>query len=760
MSEMYGPRQHNTVKAFVVATALSGFAFNRSAAEEDQQVAEPRTTATSTEKRPVTDVLHGTTIVDNYRWLEGDNSDPKQMGKITPEVTTWTDQQNAQTRSVLDNLPGRKELEERLRPLMEIGAVTSPVMRGDRYFYTKREGKENQPKIMLRKGSSGEPQVLLDLAASDPSGLTALGDWAPSQDGKILAFSTYRAGDENTTISFLDVDTGAVRVDTLQGKAEVIHWLPDSSGLFYRHLADVKNPYSTCIMFHRLGTEQTEDKVLFAQYTKEENEKLATTWGPRAEVSKDGRWMALTYWTSTSSNDIWAVDLSSWWKDGRVGDVSDTGTFERVVINEGATNKFSGKFGPPDSPYENTFFMLTDYGAAKNRIVAVDMNNPSEADWKEIIPENKEAVLTGFDTAGNGMIVCTYMETAKSSLRMFTMDGTPRGELALPGIGTATVKTAGDRTEAYLSFTSFNYPSTVFQVDLAKPEAAPVVWERPDVPVDPTTVEVKQVFYQSKDGTTIPMFIIHKKGLELNNNNPTILYGYGGFDISMTPSFSPTLFPWFEDGGVYAVANLRGGGEFGKPWHEAGMLGSKQNVFDDMTSAAEYLIDNGYTNPRRLGASGSSNGGLLTGAMMTQQPHLFRAIYCGVPLLDMLRYQDFLMARYWVPEYGTSENPEHFKWLKNYSPYQNIKQGVEYPAVLFTAGENDARTHPMHARKMAAAMQEATASEPSEKPVLLWVDRASGHGQGKPLHLRIRDAADMRMFFMWQLGMLKEGAPK
>lgn len=705
-----------------------------------------------TDIRPVKEVLHGVELVDNYRWLEGDNSDPKTMGKANAEVGAWTDAQNAHTRAILDNLPGRKELEARLRPLMEIGSVSAPSMRGNRYFYTKREGKQNQPIVYMREGHDGQPRALLDPGAIDPSGLTALGGFTPSKDGTLAAFSLYRAGDENTTIYFMNIATGEWLPDELEGKASVVQWLPDNSGIFYERLADVKDPYSARIMFHRLGQHPRHDTMLFRQYTKEENEKLATTWGPGATISEDGRWMVLYYWTSTSSNDIWVIDLAKWWKDGKVGG-QIAGTFEKTPIKVGEPNKFFGQIGTKENGDPDTFYMLTDYGAAKNRLVAIDLKNPAEANWREVIPENKDAVLTGVGMA-KGVLTADYEENAQSRIRLFSRTGASLGDLKLPGIGTAGVSVETDRTEAFVTFTSYNYPSTIFRTDLLKADKEPAVWERPAVPVDPSIAEVKQVFYQSKDGTKVPMFIVHKKGLKLDGTNPTILYGYGGFNISMTPGFSATLFPWLEDGGVYAVANIRGGGEFGKPWHEAAMLGNKQNCFDDFIAAGEYLIANKYTNANRLGAIGGSNGGLLMGAMITQRPDLFRAVVCAVPLLDMVRFQNFLMARYWVPEYGTAENSDHFQWLLKYSPYQNIKQGAKYPATLFTAGENDSRTHPMHARKMAAAVQAATASDPADKPVLLWVDRDAGHGQGKPLNLRIRDAADTRIFFMWQLGMM------
>jgi prolyl oligopeptidase len=299
-------------------------------------------------------------------------------------------------------------------------------------------------------------------------------------------------------------------------------------------------------------------------------------------------------------------------------------------------------------------------------------------------------------------------------------------------------------------------PPSIYRLDLADLGKERTLWARPDVPVNPDLVEVKQVTYSSKDGTPVTMFVVHKKGLKLDGNNPTILNGYGGFAISETPFFSATMFPWFEAGGVYALPNLRGGGEYGEAWHRAGMLENKQNVFDDFIAAGEWLVANGYTRPERLGIVGGSNGGLLTGAAVTQRPDLFSAAIVAVPLLDMLRYQNFLMARYWVPEYGSAEDPAQFEFIKKYSPYHNIKPGTKYPAVLVTAGENDTRVHPLHARKFAAAMQAATASDPASEPVMLWVDREAGHGAGKPLHLRIRDVADQRIFFMWQLGMLPE----
>jgi prolyl oligopeptidase len=695
-----------------------------------------------TEKRPVKETLHGVEIIDNYRWLEGDNSDPKQMGKVNDEVGKWTDAQNAYTRSILDNLPGRSELESKIRPLMEIGSVSTPRMRGNKYFYSRREGTQSQSILYVREGYKGADKLLIDPTKIAADGLTTLaGSW-PSHDGKLLAYGTYRSGDENTTVYIMDVDTGKMLPDVVPGKVQSVEWMPDASGFFYRNLSDVKNPYSGQIMFHKLGTPVTEDKLLFRQYTPEENKKLATTWGPSGNVDTNCKWMVLTYWTGTSSNDIWIVNLDHWRK---------TGEFKQVEISVGADATFAGNV------VDDVLYVQTNHNAPNYKVIAIDPNKPDKANWKDLIPEKSDAVLQSFSVA-KGVIVADYMAKAMTKIELLDLSGKLISQLKLPqDVGSGGVATEEDRTEAYLSFTSYNYPPSIFKVDLAKPDAQPELWERPAVPVDPTIAEVKQATYISKDGTPVTMFIVHKKGLKLDGTNPTILNGYGGFNISMQPGFSATIFPWIEAGGIYAVPNLRGGGEYGKNWHEAGMLGRKQNVFDDMISAAEFLVREKYTNPQKLATTGGSNGGLLMGAMMTQRPDLFKAIICAVPLLDMVRYQDFLMARYWVPEYGDAvANKEHFQWIHAYSPYHRIKQGTKYPAILFTAGENDTRVHPLHARKMAAAMQAATASDQKDQPVLCWVDRDAGHGQGKPLNLRIRDVVDQRIFIMWQLGMLNK----
>jgi prolyl oligopeptidase len=700
-------------------------------------VAAPPVAPPPTEVRPVTDVLHGEAVVDPYRWLEGDTK-----GALTPEVTAWTDAQLAYTREVLDNLPGRKAVEARLRELMEIGSVSAPRMRGNRYFYSKREGNENQARVFVRDGFDGKPRLLLDPNTLDAKGLVTIAWTEPDPSGKLLAFGMYRAGDENATLYVLDVDSSRWLADEIPGKVSGMDWLPDSSGFFYRNLENAKDPYSGQVRFHRLGSHPRQDVRLFRQYTKEENAKLATTYGPGFSASEDGRWGLLSYATGTSANDLWAVDLDRW---------ARTGEFAKVDVIVGSESTSRGPI------LGDTLFLHTTDGAKNGRVVAVDLNAPAKGGWKTLVSERKDVSIGGVSLA-RGILVVSLLKDAATRIELYALDGKPLGELPLPGIGTARLSTSQDRTEAFLSYASFNEPPGIYRVDLATKKLE--LWERPKVPVDPSVVEVKQVFYPSKDGTKVPMFVVHRKGLKLDGTNPTLLYAYGGFNVSQTPSFSATLFPWFEAGGVYALACLRGGGEYGDAWHEAGMLDRKQNVYDDFIAAAEWLVAQKYTNPAKLAVSGGSNGGLLTGAVLTQRPELFGAVISAVPLLDMLRYQSFLMARYWIPEYGSAENADQFRFLRAYSPYHHVQKGTKYPAVLLTAGENDARVHPLHARKMAALLQASTASDPKEKPILLWVDRDAGHGQGKPLELRVRDAADQRMFLMWQLGALPKETPK
>lgn len=692
--------------------------------------------------RPVNESFHGQEVVDPYRWLEGDLSDPARLGRQTPEVDAWTDAQNEFTRKVLDALPGRKALEDRLRPLLEVGSISLPEVRGTRLFYFKREGSQSQPLLYLREGLRGPERVLLDPNVIDPSGLTTLSLAEPSPDGKLVAYGSYRAGDEITVVRIRDVERGTDLEDTIPDKVSEIAWLPDGSGFFYRNLSEVKNPYSGQVRFHRLGTPRSQDPLVFRQFTPEENRELATTWGPGFDLAEDGRWLGLTYFTGTDANDYWVAPVAPFLESGKV---------ERIPILVGERTRSTGLFSG------NTLYLFTTFEAPNGRVIAIDLERPGRDSWKTIVPERPGVAIQSIDLAKGNLLV-EVLENVSSRLELWSLDGTRRGEIPLPAIGSAGARAWADRSEVFVFFSSFHVPATIYRYDFAAASPQLELWERPPVPVDPDSVEVRQDWYASKDGTRVPIFLVHKKGLPRDGNRPTLLYGYGGFNISLTPAFNATLFPWFDAGGVYAVANLRGGGEFGESWHRAGMLERKQNVFDDFLAAAEFLIRSGYTRPDRLAIRGGSNGGLLTGAALVQRPDLFKAVLIGVPLLDMLRYEKFLMARYWVPEYGSAENPDQFKYLSAYSPYHHVRDGVRYPAVFLTTGENDTRVHPMHARKMAARLQAVAREQEGAQPVLLWVDREAGHGQGKPLEIRLRETVDWMHFLFWQLGMELPGS--
>ncbi|MEM0984088.1 MAG: prolyl oligopeptidase family serine peptidase [Planctomycetota bacterium] len=710
------------------------------------QVTSPPQTA----QRPVTDVLHGEELTDPYRWLEGDNSDPAVMGKPTEEVGAWTDLQNAYTRRVLDGLPGRAKLEARMAELMEVGSVGTPTWAGERIFYTKRSGRQAQSLLYVRDGLEGPERVLLDPFEVDASGLTSLDWYEPSPGGDLVAFGMSYAGDENSTLYVMDTATGEWLADVIPGKTSIAGWMPDGESFFYSRLEDVDDAYSSETRYHELGRYWKQDPVVVRQRdvgsiyaglgkTESELEDLRTTWGPFASPSEDGRWLTVGYSTGTSSLDLWVADLGMWMRTGELRK-------HPVLLGEEGRHSLAmlGDVG----------YLQTYVGAPNGKIVMIDPARPGDREaWETVVPHRADATITGMQLA-RGVLVVTLLKDASTTIELYSTAGARLGELELPGIGTAGVSATVDRTEAFLTYTSFDTPSTIYSIDLADMGSSREVWNQLDVPVDGSDLVVNRVKYTSKDGTEVGMFVVHKRGISLDGNNPTLLYGYGGFNISMRPSFGATLFPWLEAGGVYAVANLRGGGEKGLAWHRAGQLDRKQNVFDDFIAAGEWLIDNGYTRPEKLAIRGGSNGGLLTGAAVTQRPDLFAAAIVAVPLLDMLRYQDFLMARFWVPEYGSAERAEQYPFLKAYSPYHNIEPGTQYPATLITAGENDTRVHPMHARKMAAAMQASTSADPETDPVLLWVDREGGHGGGKPLEARIRETVDQYLFVMWQTGLV------
>ncbi|HEX4963198.1 MAG TPA: prolyl oligopeptidase family serine peptidase [Thermoanaerobaculia bacterium] len=691
---------------------------------------------------PVKDVLNGVEIVDPYRWLEGSAGLEAPDKALDARVAVWTDAQNAYGRSVLDRLPGRKELEARLRALGSGGFQGNVRRRGDRLFYERIEASQQQPVLVVSKGGGG-PRVLLDSMAFDPSGLTTLAWYEPSPDGRLVACGLFKAGDENATLYLLETDSGTWLADEISNKVREVEWLPDGSGFLYNQLADLKNPSSRRIRYHRVGTHPRQDLTLMEQ---DKEGPGAKTWGPFAHLSPDGHWAVIGHWMGAAVNDLWVMDFRAWLRTGKAAR-------RPIVVGQQAQSGLPDVYLKSDPIRGNILYMTTSLGAPNKRVVAVDLNDPELADakkWRELIPEHKDAALQRLSLAGD-LLVAEYLKNASSRIERFGLDGKPKGELPLPGLGSTHLVTTPDGTEAFLRFSSFNEPPALYQVNLATGERK--VWWRANVSFDLASVEVEQVAYPSQDGTRISMFLVHKKGLKKDGCNPTLLYGYGGFGISTTPEFDDGIVPWLEAGGLYALPNLRGGGEYGEEWHRAGMLEKKQNVFDDFVAAAEWLIAQGYTRPEKLAILGGSNGGLLIGAAVTQRPDLFAAGVAQVPLLDMVRYHKFLRARNWIPEYGSSDDPQQLAYLLRYSPYHNVKPGVKYPALLMTAGEQDERVHALHARKMTARLQAATASDPNAKPILLQVDRDAGHGMGAPTDKAIASQVDVLSFLMWQTGV-------
>lgn len=678
----------------------------------------------STERRPVEETIQGETFVDDYRWLESLESED-------PEVRSWTDAQNAYTEEVLHALPCRATLAQELSTLMNVPSIGTPVLAGDQLFFTRRAAGADQAVLMVRpaEGTEADERVLIDPNTLDDGGLISLDWWRPTIDGSKLAFGISRAGDENSVLHVLRTADGGWTETEISGKVNFGGWTPEGDAFLYSKLTDLDDAYSRVVRWHRIGTHHRHDPTLATQ-----TEPQRIPWGA---LSRDGRWFMLGLTNGWSRNDLWVAHVPSWEK---------TGDLKRTPVAVGIDARFS-----PQVMVGDRMVMSTTQDAPNGRLVMVDLEHPQSDRWRDLMPERDDAVLRGASYA-RGVLVMTYQIDASTRLERMTLDGKRLDSIELPGIGSASISTNPDTSRAYLSYTSYNEPRTIYECDVADGRTG-AIWARPEIPVDPESVVVHRMHATSRDGTEVPMFVVHRKDLDRSRTHPTLLYGYGGFNISMTPRFISTNFPFYDAGGVYVVANLRGGGEFGEAWHRAGMLESKQNVFDDLYACAETLIAEGLTTPAQMAVMGGSNGGLLTGVAVTQRPELWSAVISSVPLLDMLRYQRFLMAKFWVPEYGSSENPEQFPWLRAYSPYHHIDQGRNYPAVMFTAGENDTRVHPLHARKMAAAMQAATGSDPASKPILLQVERDGGHGRGKPMRLRVAESADRWAFIFWQTGI-------
>jgi prolyl oligopeptidase len=583
----------------------------------------------------------------------------------------------------------------------------------------------------MREAISGNDILLVDPEKIDPSGLTSIAWTSPSHDGRYLAYGLYNSGDENSRLQIIDTDNLVLLADEIANKVGGVCWLPDNTGFIHSRLADPMNPYSREIRFHRIGDSQANDRLVFSQYTEG---PLATTWGPFAHLSACGKWLILGYHTSTRSNDLWLADFSSWLagEELRLKPIitgSDSTTHAHVAGDK--------------------LYIYSNENAPNGQIFVASAGNPEKSAWNCIVAEKERAVIDEWGLTADSILVC-YQQNACSELVLIDRNTYVHRKIAFSGPGSAAISTDEHHHDFFYRFESFNAVPAIYHADNATEVAD--MWWKTDIDADLSAVEVAQYWFASKDQTPVSMFVVARKGLTKDGRNPCMVYGYGGFAISMTPTFSGPVIPWVEDGGIYVVVNLRGGGEYGDNWHKSGTLRNKKKVFEDFEAAIEFLVSEKFSSPEHIIISGRSNGGLLTGAVMTRRPELMQAAIIGVPLLDMLRYQHFLMAKYWVPEYGASEDSEAYDWLVEYSPYHNIWKNRKYPAAFVFTGENDTRVHPMHARKMVAALQ--TYGENSAgQPVLLWVDRDSGHGQGKPLNLVVEELTDQWLFARWQTGM-------
>ncbi|MBI1798415.1 MAG: S9 family peptidase [Candidatus Eisenbacteria bacterium] len=666
----------------------------------------------------VADTLHGQVLVDPFRWLEEGAS---------PETRRWCEEQNALTRRTLDAFPARADLARRLGELYAIPTTSEPRVCGSRVFFSRRTAGQNQPVVEGIDAPGAAPRVVIDPNVLAADGTVAL-DWMyPSPDGALIAYGTSPGGSEHSTLHVRDVAKGGDLGESIPNTQHAsVAWDPDGSGFVYsRHPEAGEVPageeiFHESLAHHRIGDDPARDEIVFDGKGRDIHESRAV-W-----LSSDSKFVFLSTSLDRAKNDL------------SVRPAGSSDPFRAVA--EGVDGTVTG------DACQGRLYLLTNVDAPRYRIVTPGPDADPRK-WKDVVPQ-QDGVIEDF-TIVHGKLAVRLMVNASSRLRIFSLAGHLEREVALPALGSVSEMAANPTGRSlYLTFVSFTHPAAVYVYDV---ESHALTTLEPSVPgVRADDYETRQVWFSSKDGTRVPMFLVHRRGLAMDGQRPTLLSGYGGFNISETPAFRADLFPWLERGGVYALASLRGGGEFGRAWHESGRLAKKQNVFDDFHAAAEYLVKSKVTNASRLAARGGSNGGLLMGAVLTQRPELYAAIVCQAPLLDMLRYQRFLMAQYWVPEYGSSEDPQQFRYLLAYSPYQNVRSGVKYPATLITTAEEDSRVDPCHARKMAALLQSRTGSD---APILIRIERKAGHGQGKPVSKRIDEGVDVLSFLMMRLGM-------
>ncbi|MBA7540227.1 Prolyl endopeptidase [subsurface metagenome] len=668
-----------------------------------------------------TDDYFGTEVADPYRWLEDDNSE---------ETTEWVKAQNLVTFSYLERIPFREKVKERLTEVWNYPRVSAPWKDGGYYFFTKNDGLQNQSVYYMQKDLESEPELFLDPNELSEDGTVALTNFELSKDGKYFGYGISRGGSDWRELYVRDMATGEDMDDHIMwAKFSGISWY--KNGFFYSSYPEPKEGdvlkgenKNNKVYYHLVGTNQEEDKLIYEDPDHPE-------WGFYVSVTEDQKYLVLSTNESTSGNALAFKESKNESKE-----------FTKIVSN------FDNNFWALDH-VNGSLLVITDYQASNYKLIAIDVNNPAEENWKDVITERPDMVLQNV-TIGGDKLIASYLKDAHSRIEIFNINGEFLYELELPALGSLRGFSAKkDENTAFYTFTSFTYPPVVYKYDIQNNKSE--LYYTTELDFVSEDYVTKQVFYESKDGTKIPMFIVYKKDIELDGNNPTLLYGYGGFNISRTPGFNTAHVIWLENGGVYALANIRGGGEYGEKWHQAGTKMNKQNVFDDFIFAAKYLINENYTNPGKLAIQGGSNGGLLVGAVINQAPELFRVALPAVGVMDMLRYHKFTIGRYWATDYGTSEdNEEMFKYLYAYSPLHSIKEGAEYPAVMATTADHDDRVVPAHSFKYISTLQERYNGK---NPVLIRIETKAGHGGGKPTSKRIEEAADLWSFTFYNMGI-------
>ncbi len=705
--------------ARVALTLFVAFAMSQSLPAQEKNLVYPVTKTVDQ-----VDDLHGTPVEDSYRWLEDDV-------RTNPEVASWVESQNKVTFDFLKSIPQREAIQKRMTELWNYEKIGAPFKRGGRYYFSRNDGLQNQNVLFQQETLNSDSSVLLDPNSWSKDGTVALSGTAFSDDGRYVAYGIQDAGSDWNTWRIMEIATNRVLEEELKWvKFSGAEWTPDSRGFFYARYPQPEEGAAFTslntnmkVYYHRVGTLQSSDVLVYERPDHPE-------WGFQLSVSEDGHYLIITVWQGTDDRyRIVVKDLTE-----------PYGLPYELIDNFEHEYSFVGN----DS---QVLYFKTNVDALNRRVIAIDLKKPARENWTQVIAETDNA-MDGVGIVGN-MFVCSYLKDAKTQIKLHSMDGTFVREVEFPGIGTAAGFDGRRKdTETFYSFSGFAVPTTIYKYNMITGESQ--LYRKSQVKFNPDEYETSQVFYASKDGTKVPMFITHKKGLQLDGNNPVLLYGYGGFNISITPTFSVSRVTWMEMGGVLAVANIRGGGEYGERWHKAGTKQNKQNVFDDFIAAAEWLIANKYTSPKKLAIQGRSNGGLLVGACMTQRPDLFGACLPGVGVMDMLRFQKFTAGRFWTDDYGSADIAEEFPALLKYSPYHNIKGGVQYPATLITTADTDDRVVPGHSFKFAAQLQ---ASQSGVAPTLIRIETSAGHGAGKPTAKIIEESSDELAFLVKTLGM-------